>query len=164
MAVVDKYTDANIEAGKKAAAVNAEGTKTFTVVGTVAVASGDDNNSVYRVLANIPSNAIPVKIEVHNTAVTGGTDYDLGLYKTQSGAVVDADILADGISMATARTIATSNNAGMTTIGIANGTQTLATLSAQTAPDASYDVALTANTVGTADGTIRVTATFAYAT
>jgi hypothetical protein len=65
--------------------------------------------------------------------------------------------------MSSARTIATSNNAGMSALTIANGAQTLATLSGQSSPDASYDIALTADTVGSAAGTIRVTATFAFA-
>ena len=97
---------------------------------------------------------------IHNDAITAGTDYDLGLYKTNGGAVVDKDILADGISMATARGIATANNAGMTTIALET-LATLGTLSAQTDVDAAYDIAFTANTVGSADGDIRVTATFA---
>lgn len=162
MAVEDKYVDADVEAGKRASALFAYGTDTVTGVGTVAVASGDDDGSVYRVFSGVPSSLVPIYIEIHNTAVTGGTDYDLGLYTVDSGAVVDADILADGISMGSARAIATSNNAGMTTIDIANGGQTLGTLSAQTDVDSAYDIALTANTVGTASGTIRVTATFAY--
>jgi hypothetical protein len=99
---------------------------------------------------------------IHNTAITAGTDYDVGLYKVNSGAVVDADILADGLDLSSAATVATWNNKGMTTIGIANGTQDLATLGAETNPDASYDICLTANTVGSAAGTIRVTAVFAY--
>lgn len=163
MAVVDLYSQADKEAGngKKFPALNGTGIDTFTVVGTASVAAGDDDTSVYRVLFDIPSNAVPLNININNTAVTGGTDYDIGLYETNSGAVIDADILADGVSMASARTIAVVNNVGMTTIAIANGTQTLGTLSAQTNVSSSYDIVLTANTVGTAAGTIRVTATFA---
>jgi hypothetical protein len=162
MPVVDYYADASIEAGKKGSALNTMGTQTITAVATVAVASGDDDGSVYRLFAGVPSNLVPVMITVHNTAITAGTDYDLGLYKTKDGAVVDKDILADGLDMSSARTIATLNNAGMTTVAIANGTQDLGTLSAQTDPDMAYDVCLTANTVGSAAGTIRVTAVFAY--
>lgn len=162
MAVVDKYTDANLVAGKITSAINNIGTKTTTIVGTVAVAAADDDTSVYRVLPNIPSSLVPIMISVHNTAVAAGTDYDLGLYKVTGGAVVDKDILADGLDMSSARTIATLNNAGMTTIDIADGNQDLATLGAETNPEASYDICLTANTVGSAAGTIRVTGVFAY--
>lgn len=162
MAVENKYVDANLAAGKVTSALNEQGTKTITAVATVAVASADDDGSVYRLFKNVPSSLVPVKIAVHNTAITSGSDYDLGLYAANGGAVVDKDILADGLDMSSARTIATDNNAGMTTVAIASGTQDLGTLSAQTDPYASYDIALTANTVGSAAGTIRVTATFAY--
>ena len=162
MAVEDKYTDADVEAGKKGSALTAAKADTVTIVATVAVAAADDDGSVYRAFPNVPSSLVPVKISVHNTAVTGGTDYDLGLYKPNGGAVVDAGILADGLDLSSAATIATDNNTGITTIGIANGPQTLGTLSAQTDVDGSYDVALTANTVGTAAGTVRIVGTFAY--
>ena len=162
MAVEDKYVDSNLAAGKLASALNEQGTKTFTAVATVAVAAADDDGSVYRVFKNVPSSVVPICICIHNTAITSGTDWDVGLYKTNLGAVVDKDILADGLDLSSARTIATWNNAGMTTLTLSNGTQDLGTLSAQTDPDAAYDIALTANTVGSAAGTVRVTATFAY--
>lgn len=162
MAVVDKYVDASIEAGKKGSALNASGTQTVTVVATVAVAAADDDGSVYRLFADVPSSLVPVNICIHNDAITNGTDYDLGLYDTNSGAVVDKDILADGLDLSSGAGVATWNNAGMTAIGIENGTQDLATLSAESTPPSAYDIALTANTVGTAAGDIRVTATFAY--
>jgi len=163
MAVVDKYTDADIQAGKKGAPFKtAAGARPGTMIATVAVAAGDDDTSKYRLFADVPATYIPLEIQIHNTAITNGTDYDLGLYAINGGAVVEVDILADGISMASARTIATSNNAGMTSI-VLGDIKTLAQLSGQTKPDASYDIVLTANTVGTVDGTIRATATFAYA-
>lgn len=162
MAEENKYTDANIAAGKKASALKTgSGTETVTILATVSVAAADDDGSVYRIFANVPSSLVPLQIEIHNTAVTAGTDYDVGLYKVKGGAAVDADILADGISMASARTIDTNNNAGMTTIALGTVAD-LATLSAQAEPDAAYDIALTANTVGSADGTIRVRGVFAY--
>jgi len=163
MAVVDLYSQADKEAGngKKFPALNGTGVKTVTIVGTASVTAADSDGSVYRVFSDVPSNYVPIALVVHNTAITSGTDYDLGLYEVDSGAVVDKDILADGINNSSARSIAVLNNVGMTTIGIANGTQSLATLSAQANPSASYDIAFTANTVGSADGTIRVTGTFA---
>jgi len=161
--MTDKYVNAEVAADKLTSGLfTGKGAETTTVMETVAVLAADADGDVYRIFENVPSSLVPVKIEIHNTAVTGGTDYDIGLYEPKGGAVVDKDILADGISMATARTVATSNNAGMTTIAIADGVKTLGELSAQTVVDSSYDIALTANTVGTADGTIKVTATFAY--
>lgn len=164
MAVENKYVDSLLAAGKLASALNTFGTQTVTMVATAAVAAANDDTSVYRLFKGVPSNFVPVKIAIHNTAITAGTDYDLGLYNVGTdGAVVDKDILADGLDMSSARTIATDNNAGMTSLTLSNGTQDLATLGAETNPASAYDICLTANTVGSAAGTIRVTATFAYA-
>lgn len=162
MAIEDKYVDSLTAAGKLTSAISSQGTGTVTMVATVAVAADDDNGSVYRLFPSIPSSLVPINICVQNTAITSGTDFDLGLYKVKGGAVVDKDILADGLNLSSAVTVATWNNAGMTTIGIADGLKDLATLGAETSPDAAYDICLTANTVGTAAGTVRVTATFAY--
>lgn len=156
MAVENKYTNADIVAGKKTRPYAAGGgAKVFTMLGTASVVAADDDGSIYRVFSSVPSNLIPIKLEIANTAITNGTDYDFGLYDVDGGAVVDKDILADGISMASARTIATSNNAGMTTITLVD-LKTLAELSAEASPPPAYDIAFTANTVGSADGTIRV--------
>ena len=161
MAVVDVYADANLEAGKKASALTSSGTNTFTVVATVAVAAGDDDGSVYRVFKDIPSSCVPVNIAVHNTAITAGTVYHVGLYKPNGGAVVEVDVLAATLDLSSAATIATWNNSGMKSLTLGTLSD-LGTLSAQTDVDAAYDIALTGATVGTAAGTIRVTGTFAY--
>lgn len=162
MAVEDKYVDADLEAGKKASALFSYGAELTVVKAIVAVAAADDDTSVYRLFSGVPSSYVPVSIQINNTAITGGTDYDLGLYEGNGGAVVEVDILADGLSMATARTVDAANNVGLTSVPIASFDQTLGELSGQSDVDANYDIALTANTVGTAAGTILVTATFAY--
>lgn len=162
MAVENKYVESNLALGKKASALNEQGAQTVTAVATVAVAAADDDGSIYRLFANVPSNLVPIKIAIHNTAITAGTVYHVGLYKPNLGTVVEVDILAATVDMSSARTIATDNNAGLGSLTLSNGTQDLATLSGETTPGSSYDIALTGATVGTAAGTIRVTATFAY--
>lgn len=163
MAVEDKYTNADLVAGKKAAAFQTgSGAKTVTMIATIAVAAADDDGSVYRAFANVPSAWVPVNIAVHNDAITGGTDYDLGLYKAGvGGAAVDADVLADGLDLSSAAALSGWNNAGLTTVAVEN-LGDLATLGGESEPEASYDIALTANTVGSAAGDIRITATFVY--
>ena len=74
--------------------------------------------------------------------------------------MVEVDILADGLDMSSARTIATWNNAGMTSVALADSQKTLGALSGQANPDEAYDLVLTANTVGSGAGAIVVTATF----
>ena len=161
MAVENKYTDANVVAGKKASAlVCGPGVQTVTMVGVVAVAAADDNNSVYRVFADVPSSYIPVNICIHNTAIGSGSDYDLGLYGVDLGAAISSECLASTIDMSSAVAITTWNNLGMKNLALGE-LKTLGTLSGQTDISAAYDIALTAVAVGTEADTIRVTATFA---
>lgn len=162
MAVENKYVDANIVAGKKARSLNTDaGAKTVTMRAIASIAAADDDDSIYRLFANVPSHLVPINIHIACSAVTGGTDYDLGLYKTRLGAVVDKDVLMDGQTMATAINFGTANNTGLKDVALADTNKTLAALSGQAKPDSEYDICLTANTVGSAAGTIVVTATFA---
>ena len=162
MPVENKYTDANLVANKKTEAYKVgSGSEPFILVGTVSVAAADDDGSIFRVFASVPSNAIPISLEVVNTAITGGTSYGFGLYRANLGSVVNATVLASAIDMSSARTIATSNNVGLSALTLGE-LRTLASLSGATNPDDSYDIALTATTVGTAAGTIRVRGVFVF--
>jgi len=163
MPIENKYTESAIVAGKLPSAFKSGGGgDTFTLAGVVAVAVADDDGSVYRVFKSVPANFVPINMTVQNTAITGGTAYEFGLYRENLGAVVDADALAATITMATARTVATSNNVGLTTLTLGE-LKTLAVLSASSNPDEAYDICLTATTVGSAAGTIAVIATFVAA-
>lgn len=161
MPVENKYVDANIVAGKKS--LNGYGCEIVAYAVTFEVAAADDDGSVYRIIKSIPSNLIPFNISIMCDAITGGTDWDLGVYKTDLGAVIDKDILMDGQTFATALTRATGHQLGLGIVNVDAVRSTLAALSAQTNPDDSYDLALTANTVGTAAGTVSVYAEFLVA-
>lgn len=161
MAVEDKYVNTDIEAGKIAAAALTSGSPVVSMVATVEVAAADDDGSVYRFFPSVPSNLIPTNITIATDGITGGADYDLGFYRENGGAVVDADILMDGQTLATALTRATGDQLGLQTVDIADAEKTLADLDAVSdAPYGAYDIALTANTVGTAAGTVTIVATF----
>jgi len=122
---------------------------------TVEIAAADDDGSKYR-LARLPFNAVIESISIEHDSITGGTDYDLGLYdtpETNSGAVIDADVLADGISLATAGT-----KDGFANVDRANKHKKLWELAGLTeAATKLVDVVLTGNTVGTAAGTATLT-------
>ena len=158
MAVEDKYVNSLTASGKLDRAAVTMGDRVIWMSGTVEVAAADDDGSVYRFFKSVPSNLIPVEITIMTDGLTSGTDYDLGLYKTNLGAVVDKDVLMDGQTMASALTRATGHQLGLAAVNIDSVKSSLATLSAQTTPDRSYDIALTANTVGSAAGTISITA------
>ncbi len=160
MPVENKYVDSDIAAGKKASAMETSGAPEITMVKTFEVAVADDDGSVYRVFPSVPSNYVPVDISIMCDAITSGTDWDLGLYKTNLGAVVDKDVLMDGQTLASALTRATGHQLGLGAVNVADANRTLGVLSAQTDVDSAYDIALTANTVGSAAGTVTVIARF----
>lgn len=161
MAVEDKFVTSELADGKKVKSAFASGDTEVTIVATEEIAAADDDGSVYRFFSGVPSSYIPTEITIMSDGITGGTDYDLGLYKQGvGGAAVDADVLMDGQTMASALTRATGHQLGLQTVDIADAGKTLGELSGQTDVDGGYDIALTANTVGTAAGTITILAKF----
>lgn len=161
MAVEDKYVGTLTAAGKLDKAALVSGDRIVVMVATEEIAAADDDASVYRFFKSVPANLIPVEITITSDGVTGMSDTDLGLYKVGvGGAVVDKDVLMDGQTLASALTRATGHQLGLANVNIADVTKTLAELSAQTTPDRAYDIALTANTVGSGTGTITIIAKF----
>lgn len=159
MAVVDAFVDTLVAANKKGNPSKISGGRVLTLAQTFEVAAADDNASIYR-LARLPANAVPVECKIVNDALTSGTDWDLGLYKQNGGAVVDKDIFLDGGDLSSARAI-TAPLDGLTNLG---GADPLAAIGKKlwellglTEPNQQgYDLALTANTVGSAAGTVSI--------
>lgn len=160
MAVEDKYVDADLAADKKAAAVFTSGAHEFTLIATEEIAVADDDGSKYRLFKSVPSNLIPVEISIVCDAITNGTDYEIGLYKTNLGAVVEVDCLMGTQTLGSALTRATGHQLGLAAVDAVNIGKTLGELSGQTNPDPAYDIVLTANTVGSGAGTVSVIAKF----
>lgn len=158
MAVEDKFVNDLIAAGKKAPAAFGMGAQLLCIPFVFEVAAADSNASVYRI-GRVPANAIPVKGEVYADASIDGTDFDFGLYKPGvGGAVVDKDLLADGLDLASGEAITAPLNI-LTNLGgadpIANVGKTLWELLGLTKPNRQdYDLAITANVAGGAAGTI----------
>jgi len=121
---------------------------------TVEVAAADDAASTFRLFRIHSSDRID-KIELLNDAITAGTSYDLGVYKTAAdgGAVVDADVFGTAIDMSSARV--TPLDATFEALNIDQIAKKLwEVLALASDPDLMYDIVLTANTPGTAAGTI----------
>src|SRR5688572_21365933 len=59
------------------------------------VAAADSDGSVYR-MVRLPSNAVVYRLEVLNDAITAGTGYDIGIYRTavDGGEAVNDDLFA----------------------------------------------------------------------
>ena len=136
------------------------GAKFQTIIETVEIASGDDNGSKYRV-ARLQANAVIKEIKILCDAITGGTDYDLGIYEipeTNDGAVIDKDCFMDGQTLASASKTINGFNA----VDIANyGKQIWELAGISEATSKAVDIVLTGNTVGSANGTVTVQVTYA---
>lgn len=130
-------------------------------VGTVEVAAADDDTSVYR-LVRIPSGARIHKVELMSDAITGATDYNLGLYKpayTGGGIVVDDNLIADALDFSSGNTVPVEVTFDQIDIDdIEKRVWELLALSAD--PHTEYDIALTSVTNGTGAGTISIRVTY----
>ena len=130
-----------------------------TIIANISIASADAaNGDIYRV-ATLPVDAVITRVLIKTTALTSATDNDLGFYKTNGGDVADADILADGQTLASA----SKSLDGLKDVSVANTGKTIYDLykavnSAGTALDGEKyaDVALKLNTAPTANGNISV--------
>ena len=155
MAVFDKFADNYVHAGKKSSAIFTGGAGVFAIAGSDELAAADDDTSVLR-LGRLPANAIPIMGCLHCDAITSMSDIDVGLYKPgESGAVVDKDILADGLDLNAGVAITTDANNALTALGPEDLGLTLWELLGLSAPNrGEYDLAITFNTIGSGAATI----------
>lgn len=158
--MADKYVDTLTEAGKHTAAAFVHGDKTVVMVATEEIAVADNDGDVFRLWKSIPSDLIPVRIEIYNDAIASGTDYDLGFYESTvdgvDGTVIDADKLANTLDMSSAAGRGSPKD-GLENLNIDEVRERIYELSGDTLDTVrakGYDIALTANTVGSAIGTI----------
>ena len=121
------------------------------------VAAADDDGSVYG-FALINSSDTLKSLAVWNDAITSGTDYDIGLYEWTDGAlgtVVDKDVFADGLDLSSAGD-ATNALTAPNIDELHKPIWEYAALSLTEDPKKTYVLAVTANTVGSAAGTITL--------
>ena len=153
MAVVDTYVNSEVDAVTgtfTGNAIQAQGSGIKVVTATFIPASGDDDGSVYRLFKDIPSNVVPLRLDVMTDGVTGMDDVDFGIYKTDKGDVVDKDILGDGLDLSSAAEYNAPLN-GMNAVSKADfGKKNLWELLGLTmkARQTGYDICATGNTNG----------------
>lgn len=122
--------------------------------GHVAILAADVDTNNFRV-ARLPSNAVIKDIKVLCDAITGGTSFDLGVAHTpnKGGAMISAACLMAAQTFATASKVLD----GFSAPAIENRDRELwehAGLLAD--PNTNLDIALTGNTIGTADGDVVI--------
>lgn len=125
------------------------------IAGYATVAAADDDGSTYLLAKSVPSSFKPVKAFIECDAITSGTDYDIGLYNSVTGAEVDKDLLVDGQTLATASKVLDGlSNVDLANLGQLKSLAELLGLTPTTAKG-EYDIVLTGNTVGSAAGDVR---------
>lgn len=134
---------------------------------TFEIAAADNDGDTYTFFP-VPLDARILDVRVVNDAITGGTDYDAGFYKITDnnlGAAIDADILFDGQTMASARASYTSLMfAGTSAADQGELSDAVWEMCGYASIDAARDanqtnmvyLVVTANTVGTAAGTLSL--------
>ena len=159
MAVEKKWVISDVESGKKGSPGKLMPGQTYSFATTFEVAEADSDGSIYK-LAMINSNMIPLEIEINCDAIAGATDYDLGFYDNEGNAV-DADVLMDGADINAGKAIGSEQN-GLASLAVENIGKKVWELCGKTVntKENAYVLALTANTVGTAAGTISVRGEF----
>jgi len=157
--MADVYVNTEIAAGKKANSAENAGVLTWEFGNTFETVSGDGDGDVKRIVKGIPWNAILTELQFYTDGITGGTDYDIGLYETSQdgvdGAVIDKDILADGLNFSSA--VGRTNFLdGLATVSIASVGLPIYLLAGHTLANRknSYDIAITMNTAGSGAATI----------
>lgn len=160
MAVQNKYVDTNLNAGKIGHGSYIKGGAVICLPFTFELLAADDDGSVYRIAKALNPDLILVKAEIFCDTVTSGTDWDLGLYEPlvdgAGGTVVDKDIFADGMDFSTAKPLSAAGLFGLKDVNIDSVQKKLYEIAGHTISTrkAAYDIALTANTVGSAAVTV----------
>lgn len=128
-------------------------------VATVEIAAADDTGSVYR-MCRVHSSWRMSEIAVFCDAITSGTDYDLGLYRTaeDGGALVNVNTYADAQTLASAILVGTQLMfEGSSDVGVEDIENYVWQNAGQASdPGVWYDMALTAVTGGSGAGTVSL--------
>ena len=155
----DTITVTSSGSGQRAESRHTKGI-TYTITERVSVAAADDDGQTWTI-GVIPSNAIVQrgKSNLSTTEITAGTDYDLGIHEIDDtatnwlGDAVDADVLMDGQTMA----VASLALSPVSSVAAGDGGKPLWELLGESADtNKDYLVVLTANTVGSAAGSIYI--------
>ncbi|WP_439813982.1 hypothetical protein [Zavarzinia sp. CC-PAN008] len=152
----------NIEASPRVPnEVTDQGARLREIAATLEVAAADDDTSVFRI-CQVQSNWRIAAILLTNDAITSGTSYDVGLYQTldNGGAVVDADAYASAVDLSSGRTAPLDVAFEARNIDKVNN-RVWQDGGFSSDPKQTYELCLTANTVGSAAGTISVRVQYA---
>lgn len=156
--MADKYTEGYDAKPKETLYSQGEVLRTIPARAEIAAADADGQLYVLARGVNLDSVLVNALVQRGHDAVTGGNDYDLGIYKntgtfdSPTWTAVDKDIFFDGVDMSSARTSAVdlATSATDATIGELLNTSLSTSLYSRENASGEFAIVLTANTVGTA--------------
>ncbi len=176
MAVVNKYVNDLLEAGKLDEAAYVNGGNKISMIQSEEFAAGDDAGSIYRFFKGLRPNLIPIDIKIYvDDAVAGADDVNVGLYETTgadgvAGAAIDDNCFGDDVDLSPAGGAVRGGGAdgtdewvdGMKTVDIANMKKKLYEHAGHDVTDYTqgYDLVLTCVSECTTGGTVTVVAEF----
>lgn len=128
----------------------------------VGVEAGWSDGDTVILAYNLPIDTIVSRINLPSgsPAITGATDYDIGFYEPADadgqglGDVLDKDVLADGVSFASARNNALDILGSGVTLDKTKTIGELLSLTSENAPAGGVHLVLTLNTAGSGAGDI----------
>lgn len=158
-----KYFDTAPAAGDKDSWAMRSGLrKQYAQSATVNVAADDDDGSTYLLFNRLASDTIITKLELECDAITGATDYDIGVFDSDTGVAIDADCYMNGTDIHNGSSKSAPID-GMSVLTHADTLKRVWEVAGLTRENIKgyYDIVLTANTVGSAAGKITARAEFA---
>jgi hypothetical protein len=158
MAVEDKYVNSDIVNGDKQSSDLGIST-IMSRIATEETAAADDDGSVYRFFKAVPVSEVPVNLYLLHDAITGGTDFEIGLWETDTGTLIDADILLGTTDISSASTGFGVNGLGaidVANIGLSFEDLINTVVGAGTVTYPTVDIGLIGNTVGSGVGSITM--------
>ena len=155
--MTDKYVNADIVANKKGSGYEVGGTLLVPLCQTEEIISTDNDGDIYRFFKGVSGDCKIVDLLVFSDAITSATDYDIGFYEVNGGAVVDADALLSSGDISGGKAVG-SGLSGLSAVDVADLANPIYELAGHTVATrkAAYDICVTANTVGSATGTVTL--------
>ncbi len=156
MAVVEKYADSDLQAGKLAEARFSNGSAKHGAVATVELESGDSNDSIFRMFKGLSPEIVLTSIKLSADALGSSGALHIGLMKSGLGEdAVDEDCFAASVDVSSA----VLRGDGMAAVGIEEFTKKLWEHAGHTVSNklSSYDLAIKVTNVGaTGAGTLTL--------
>lgn len=130
-----------------------------TVVAQISIDADAAAGDIHKLAQGLPVDAhvLAIRLPRGSAQIADLTDVDFGLYRNDNEAVLDADILADGVNFSAAAKTGPQDLLGENlTYDLTKDIGELVSLESDTEPSGGVDICATINAEGSGTGTITV--------